>query len=96
MYIKQASQHWKQYQDYSGGFINEGFPFNEGFPKIAYDIPNAHFELVLRTGERCTAIVDYLMQYRAEGLEWLTLTATKNFAKETHLGNQLVVAWREL
>ena len=96
MYQKQESPRWIEFNNYSAGFIENGFPFNEGFPKTPYDIEHARFELLLRSGERCQAIVDYSRQYRAEGLEWLALTSTKIFEPGRNIGKQVVVAWKEL
>lgn len=92
---KQISPNWEKYKD-SKGEIKGNFSFNEGFPKTPYDINNARFELILRSGERCKAIVDYSRQYMSEGLEWLALTATEVYNINNHIGRQVVVAWKEI
>jgi len=67
----QKSAGWGRYCE-TEGFIEAGFPFNEGFPSnhgggttcpVIYD-------LILRSGERVQAFVDTSTQYRAEGLSW--------------------------
>ena len=70
--VKQQSPNWKKYEN-SYGFIKDGFPFNEGFPLGGpYENENKYYELIMRTGEKEHAQVDYSTQYRDQGLSWRT------------------------
>lgn len=82
---KQQSKSWEQYAD-NTGFVERGYPFNEGFPDGFYGDGKV-YELRLRDGRHARATVDYSHQYRADGIKWDT--------GET-LDRAVVLAWREL
>ena len=83
--MTQQSPSWEKFQ-HSAGFIEAGFPFNEGFP-LSY--VNVVYEIICRDGSRHNAQVDASNQYSADGLRWKT-QAGESFIPE------VVVAWREL
>lgn len=85
---KQQSQSWEKYRDNHDGQIR-GFPFNEGFPTGGpFGNVRKWYELILETGQRVRAQVDFSTQYRAEGLQWRT-EAGKTLDKH------VVAAWKE-
>ena len=85
----QQSANWPKYENHSGR-INDGFPFNEYFPKGGpFGNVNKLYELILVGGKRVQAQVDYSTQYRAEGLQWLT-------QERQTIGQGVVAAWREV
>jgi hypothetical protein len=83
------SPNWDKYKDWpSGAFINEGFPFDEGWPSGGpYGNQDVMYEVITRDGVRHDAKVDYTTQYRSEGLQWRT-------NKGETLYKEVVVAWR--
>ena len=68
-------------------FVRKGFPFDEGWPKCGPG-DNKVFELITRDGQRHDACVDFSTQYRAEGLQWRSLTGEP-------ISKGVVIAWRE-
>jgi hypothetical protein len=84
----QQSPNWDNLKD-SEGFIEDGFPFREGFPRVG-PLDNAVFLIIFRTGERLQSRVDFSTQYRAEGLRWEVGPPLNS------LSQQVVAAWREL
>ncbi|MBI5073397.1 hypothetical protein HZA99_06285 [Candidatus Woesearchaeota archaeon] len=85
---KQQSPNWQRYQDHIGTI--EGFPFNESFP-LGGPFGNADksYELILRSGERVQAQVDYSAQYMTEGIRWET-------DEKKCIDKYVVGAWKEL
>ena len=81
--VKQ-SPNWERFKD-ATGFIEEGFPFDEGIPTANR---GKQFEIIRRDGGRVIAKVDDSRQYRAEGCSWVT---DKGESVYTHV----VVAWQE-
>jgi len=82
----QKSPNWDKRCDFQG-FLREGFPFDEGWPKCGPG-DGMTFDLVLRDGEKCQAYVDFSTQHRAEGLQWRRLTGQS-------VSRSVVIAWRE-
>ena len=66
----------------------EGFPFDEGFP--VKDPAAKRYELILVSGERLIARVDYTKLFASEGLEWKRLGQGQK-SYERHV----VAAWKE-
>jgi hypothetical protein len=87
--VLEQSINWDKYCE-SSRFIEEGFPFDEGFPKNCGPTDDKIYQLIARTGERYLAEVDFSTQYRAEGLNWKRLDRGTNYDKG------LIVAWREI
>ncbi len=85
--VKQKSSHWDNYCTMNSSI--DGFPFNEGFPTGGpFGNVDKVYELILRTGEKIDARVDYSTQYRSEGLRWQT------FGRGS-LERAVVAAWQE-
>lgn len=82
----QKSPNWDSRQNISQ-FVEEGFPFDEGWPECGPGDDKV-FELVTRDGQRHDARVDFSTQYRAEGLQWRTLSREVIY-------KHVVIAWRE-
>ena len=89
--VLEQSPNWAILKD-SEGFIEEGFPFNEGFPRGASPEGTTEYEIIFRTGERFRSIVDFSTQYRAEGLRW----AIKQPSQTRSLNQFVVAAWCEV
>lgn len=86
----EKSPNWDAYKD-SVGFIEEGFPFKEGFPKEASSCSRKLYTLIFRDGSRLLGAPDYSRQYRAEGTQWRIVEG--GFA---WLDQHVVVAWCEV
>ncbi len=86
----EKSQHWDDLKD-STGFIEEGFPFDEGFPKDTSPNNNKDYTLVFRDGTRLTGSPDYSSQYSTEGMAW-RIHQPSEFST---LGRQVIAAWCE-
>lgn len=90
----QQSPNWEGRKDHQG-FMDEGFPFREGFPRLIYKRfgwPYAEpllFTVITRDGGRETAVVDTTTESRNEGLTWRTWPDRRVVAPHT------VVAWQE-
>ena len=87
----EQSPNWEKHKN-TQGFIEEGFPFHEGFPRNIRRSSGelSLFTLITRDGERHVAEVDTSTQYRAEGLNWTTYPERRVIYPHT------VVAWNEL
>ena len=66
------------------GELIPGFPFKERYPKITP--VGRKYELILVTGERKIATVDYSREFMSEGLQW----RVRPFCEECQ-----VAAWKE-
>lgn len=87
---KYQSPNWDKYQDLpKNTFVEEGFPFHEGWPpeRGPSGRLNDKYELISRNGTRYIGLVDYSCQYRAEGIEWRTLEGEV-------VDKGVVVAWK--
>ena len=85
----QQSPNWEARNSHQG-FMEDGFPFNEGFPRFWYsNSERLQFTVITREGRRETAVVDASTQYRAEGLNWLTWPDKRIVTRHT------VIAWQE-
>ena len=91
---KPQSTNWNTLKD-STGFIEEGFPFREGFPATGPS-DNTEFALIFRNGERLRARVDFSTQYRAEGLRWEITAPPDSELIGWRVGQQAVAAWSEI
>jgi hypothetical protein len=65
---QQESPRWGAVQNIAR-FVDEGYPFNEGFP-VGHVLDGNLYSLKLRDGSLVSARVNYSRQYRAEGLTW--------------------------
>jgi hypothetical protein len=86
----EQSPNWGVLKD-SIGFIEEGFPFQEGFPKGASPTTMPEYVIIFRDGQRLRATVDFSTQNRAEGLNW----RVKSHSEIGFLGQHAVAAWCE-
>lgn len=86
----EKSPNWDNVKD-SQGFIEEGFPFNEGFPQRASAYGDSEYTLVFRDGTRLTGYPDYSRMYMAEGVEW----KIKQPSSFRGLAQHVIAAWCE-
>ena len=85
---RQESPNYQRYKDHKGPI--DGYPFNEGFPTGGpFGNFNRFYELIIRTGERKQAEIDYSRQYYSEGRQWVT-------TDRITFDSCVVAAWREL
>lgn len=85
--MKACSPHWEERKSFTG-FMEDGFPFDEGFPTSNFN-PMYKYTLIIRNGRQIEdAIVDPSTQYRAEGLAWRS-------ANNEHIPGHIVIAWCE-
>ncbi len=84
----QQSPNWDNFKD-RDDFIEEGFPFHEGFPSEG-PRDNTEFQVIFRSGKRLRARIDFSTQYKAEGLRWQVGPPLNS------LSEHVVAAWCEL
>jgi hypothetical protein len=94
---KYQSKHWDKYTNiaediYKNKKMISGFPFDEGFPKR---YSGQRYELILSTGERCEAFIDYVIKPFTGKLEWKLTTDTDNHSAGKNVGDHVVLAWKE-
>jgi len=83
----QKSPNWDNRKNIAWPF-RKGFPFNEGWPRCGPGDGKV-FELITCGGQRHDARVDFETQYRAEGLNWRTLSGELIY-------KHVVIAWQEV
>ena len=76
---------YDKFASHDGSFIEDGFPFQEGFP-----VSGRACEILHRTGVWLPAKVDTSTQYTADGLRW---SAGHGFGR---VSEYVIAAWREL
>jgi hypothetical protein len=70
------------------GFL-PGYPFDEGWPNVAPINPPAIFNVIIATGWRIQACLDFSQQYSAEGLRWMMVGSIWQAFRKEH-----VAAWK--
>jgi hypothetical protein len=83
----QKSINWDDRENIMG-FLDDGFPFDEGWPQCGPG-ETKFFDIITRNGQKHTAYIDFSTQYRAEGLNWFSLSIGSIVSEFT------VIAWRE-
>lgn len=84
----QESKNWNKNAQFRGHFIEEGYPFQEGYPRYDY---GKTFTLITRDGEVHNHVkVDHSTECRAEGLIW-----RGNYGQGEAIYKETVLCWIE-
>lgn len=86
----EKSPNWDARKD-SVGRIDEGFPFDEGFPRNAFNDSAKEYSLIFVDGTRLTGRPDYSRMYMSEGIEW----EIKPPSEFRGLARHVIAAWCE-